>query len=76
MNHLTVISIIIPSYNTEQTLEETCISVINQEYQNWEAIIVNDGSPDNLEEIALEWVKRDSRFKYFKKENGGLGRFI
>src|SRR5690606_36564200 len=32
----------------------------------------NDGSPDNTEEIALQWVEKDSRYRYFKKENGGL----
>lgn len=68
-----ILSIIIPCYNSENTLEVTLDSVIKQEFQEWEAIIVNDGSPDNLEFIALEYVKRDSRFKYFKKENEGLG---
>lgn len=67
------ISIIIPCYNSEATLEETLISVRDQVFQGWEAIIINDGSPDNIEAIALEWVEKDSRFKYFKKENGGLG---
>ena len=67
------LTIIIPCYNSQKTLEETLISVFNQEYKDWEALIINDGSPDNLEEIALKWLKKDSRFKYFKKENGGLG---
>jgi glycosyltransferase involved in cell wall biosynthesis len=67
-----VLSIIIPCYNTEHTLEETLLSVIEQQFDQWEAIIVNDGSPDNLETIALEFVSKDDRFKYFKKENGGL----
>src|SRR5690554_1163693 len=68
------VSIIIPCYNSEATLEETLNSVKAQEFEDWEAIIVNDGSPDNLEVIALDWVAKDSRFKYFKKENEGLGR--
>ncbi|WP_417860777.1 glycosyltransferase family 2 protein [Winogradskyella sediminis] len=67
------VSIIIPCYNSESTLEETLQSVLDQSYDNWEAIMVNDGSPDNLEVIALQWVEQDNRFKYFKKENGGLG---
>lgn len=67
------ISIIIPCYNSEATLRETLLSVREQEFENWEAIIVNDGSPDNLETIALKWVANDSRFHYHKKENGGLG---
>ena len=68
-----ILSIIIPCYNTESTLESTLQSVIKQEFQNWEAIIVNDGSQDNLEIIALKYVEKDNRFSYLKKENGGLG---
>lgn len=67
------VSIVIPCYKSQSTLEETLMSVINQNYSHWEAIIVNDGSPDELDKIALDWVKRDVRFKYFKKKNGGLG---
>lgn len=67
-----LLSIIIPCYNSQQTLEETLVSVMHQDFNSWEAIIVNDGSPDNLEAIALKYVEKDSRFKYFKKENGGL----
>ncbi len=67
------LSIIIPCYNTEGTLNETLVSVFEQNFSEWEAIIVNDGSKDNLETIALNWVEQDSRFKYFEKENGGLG---
>jgi glycosyltransferase involved in cell wall biosynthesis len=37
-------------------------------------IIVNDGSIDTTEEIALKWLGRDTRFRYFSKENEGLGR--
>ncbi|SMO86531.1 Glycosyltransferase involved in cell wall bisynthesis [Flavobacterium resistens] len=69
----TKLSIIIPCYNSESTLETTLKSVLNQEFQEWEAIMVNDGSPDNLEAIALKYVEKDTRFTYFKKENGGLG---
>lgn len=67
------VSFIIPCYNSEDTLPDTLQSVMDQELTDWEAIIVSDGSPDNVEAVALEWVKRDARFRYFKKENGGLG---
>ncbi|KAA5822446.1 glycosyltransferase [Algibacter amylolyticus] len=67
------ISIIIPCFNQAQFLEETLVSVFNQSSKDrWECIIVNDGSSDNSEEIALSWTKKDKRFKYFYKENGGL----
>lgn len=68
-----ILSVVIPCYNTERTLEETLQSVLDMQYDAWEALLVNDGSPDNLEQIALEWVKKDKRFRYFKKKNGGLG---
>jgi glycosyltransferase involved in cell wall biosynthesis len=67
----TLISIIVPCYNQAHFLNDTLQSVLNQTYTNWECIIVNDGSPDNTEEVALEWCK-DIRFRYLYKENGGL----
>lgn len=53
-------------------MDECLQSVLDQTYQDWECIIVNDGSPDNTEEIALQWTAKDVRFKYLIKENGGL----
>ena len=68
------LSIIIPCYNSASTLESTLESVNDQDFQDWEAIIVNDGSTDATEEMALKWVNRDNRFKYFSKQNEGLGK--
>lgn len=67
-----VVSLIVPCYNQAQYLGEALQSVLNQSFTKWECIIVNDGSLDCTEEIALNWCKKDSRFIYFKKENGGL----
>ncbi len=67
-----LISVIVPCYNQAQYLDECLQSVLDQTYQNWECIIVNDGSPDHTEETALRWTAKDARFKYVKKENGGL----
>lgn len=67
-----LVSIIVPCYNQAQYLEEALQSVLKQTYTHWECIIVNDGSPDNTEEIGNKWVAKDSRFVYLKKENGGL----
>ncbi len=66
------VSIIVPCYNQAQYLDEALQSVLDQTYQNWECLIVNDGSPDNTEEIANKWVAKDSRFIYLPKENGGV----
>jgi hypothetical protein len=67
-----LVTTIIPCYNQGQFLQETLESVYHQTYTDWECIIVNDGSYDSTEEIALDWCKKDTRFIYFKKENGGL----
>ncbi len=66
------ISIIVPCYNQAHFLDEALQSVLNQTSPNWECIIVNDGSTDDLEDIVLKWIEKDKRFKYFFKENGGL----
>ncbi len=67
-----LISVIVPCYNQAQYLDECLQSVLDQTFQDWECIIVNDGSPDHTEEVAKKWVEKDSRFKYLDKENGGL----
>ncbi|GAB1309291.1 hypothetical protein KH5_19740 [Urechidicola sp. KH5] len=70
--HTTNISIIVPCYNQSEYLKESLTSVLEQNYNNWECIIVNDGSTDASEEIANLWVEKDSRFKYISIKNGGL----
>lgn len=67
-----LISVIVPCYNQAQYLDECLQSILDQSYQNWECIIVNDGSPDHTEEVAKKWTEKDFRFKYIYKENGGL----
>jgi len=67
-----LVSVIIPCYNQAQYLPDALNSIFEQSYTNWECIIVNDGSPDNTEEVAHHWIEKDNRFLYLKKENGGL----
>ena len=67
-----LISVVIPAYNAGQFLDEILESVLSQTYENWECIIVNDGSMDNTESIAKKWCERDTRFRYFYKENSGV----
>lgn len=71
-NTYPLISVIVPCYNQAQYLPEALQSVLEQSYPHWECIIVNDGSPDNTEEVAKKWVDKDERFKYFGKENSGV----
>lgn len=70
--NLKKVSVIVPCYNQAQFLDEALNSVLDQSYVNWECIIIDDGSPDNTEEVALRWCNKDKRFIYLKKENGGL----
>ncbi len=65
-------SIIVPVYNVEKYIKDCLTSILNQTYDNFEVIVVNDGSPDNSEEIIKDLAKKNKRIKYFKKENGGL----
>ena len=67
-----LISVVIPAYNAEQFLDETLESVLSQTYENWECIIVNEGSTDSTESVAKKWCEKDSRFRLTNKENGGL----
>ena len=67
-----LISIIVPIYNVEKYLRQCLDSIMNQTYQNFECLLINDGSPDNSANICREYVDKDSRFKYFEKENGGV----
>ena len=66
------ISIIIPMYGVEKYLRRCLDSVLNQTFTDWQAICVNDGSPDKSGEIAREYAARDKRFVVIDKENGGL----
>ena len=68
----TIVSIIVPCFNQAHFLDEALQSVFDQIYKYWECIIVNDGSPDHTAEVAKHWIKKDSRFSYLYKENGGL----
>lgn len=58
------VSIIIPTYNRAHLIKETLNSVQEQTFDDWECIIVDDGSIDNTNEIVREIVKNDSRFQY------------
>lgn len=67
-----LISIIVPIYNVEKYLEQCLESIYNQSYLNFEAILVDDGSCDSSASICQKYMAKDSRFKYYYKQNGGL----
>lgn len=67
-----MISIILPAYNAERYITECIDSVLNQTFQNWELIIVDDGSTDKTESIAEEYSTKNSKIKYYRITNGGV----
>jgi glycosyltransferase involved in cell wall biosynthesis len=66
------VSIIVPVFNYGFVIAETLQHLLEQTHQNWEAIIVDDGSSDNSREIVDRFVVRDQRFRYFFQENQGV----
>ena len=66
------VSLIVPIYNKSATLKRCVESILNQEYQNLEIILVDDGSLDNSFDICSDYAEKDARVKVFKKENGGV----
>ena len=61
-----LVSIIMPSWNTDRYIAESIQSVINQTYSNWELIIVDDCSTDNTDDVVASF--QDERIKYFHNE--------
>lgn len=65
-------SVIIPIYKVEKYLKECVDSVLRQDYNDFEVVLVDDGSPDNCPQICDEYAAKDSRVVVVHKENGGL----
>ena len=66
-----MLSIIIPVYNVEHTLERCISSVLSQRIDRCEILLVDDGSTDRSGEIADQWARKDQRIRVYHKTNGG-----
>jgi len=66
------LSIIVPVYRTEATLDRCLQSIVSQSFADLEVILVDDGSPDNCPQLCDEWARRDTRISVVHRENGGL----
>lgn len=70
-----LISIIVPVYNTEKLLLENCLnSISEQTYNDFEVVLVDDGSTNGSEKICDEYVKEDKRFKAIHQNNQGVAK--
>lgn len=65
------ISVIVPCYNQGVFLAEALDSLLSQTLQEWECIVVDDGSTDNSATVAKSYVARDERIRYVRQENAG-----
>lgn len=65
------VSVIVPFYNAELTLESVIKSVINQTFDNWELLLIDDGSADKGQQIAQKWANKDKRIKLLIQQNEG-----
>ena len=74
MNPEPLVTIISPTYNHAQYIEECILSVLNQTFTAWEMIVVNDGSTDNTEEVVKKYCEKDSRIKLISQDNIGIFR--
>lgn len=66
-----LLSIIIPTYNYSAFLKETLDCLLSQSFLDWQAIIVDDGSTDDTNQVIEPYLK-DSRFQYYYQQNSGL----
>lgn len=66
------ISVIVPAYNTEDTLPKCLNSILSQDEQDWECIVVNDGSTDNTMRILERYAAIDNRFIIVSQPNKGV----
>lgn len=65
-------SIVVPIYNVEKYLRECIDSILSQSFNDFELILVDDGSKDSSPSICDEYAKKDGRIKVIHKQNGGL----
>ena len=65
-------SIIIPVYNSEKTIKRLLESILKQNFNDYEVIVINDGSTDKSEEVILNYKNKFNNYQYIFKENSGV----
>lgn len=64
-----LVSVIMPAHNREHSLSESIQSVINQTYQHWELLVIDDRSTDGTARVVQSLANTDERIRYLKNEN-------
>lgn len=67
-----IVSVILPFYNAEKTLNRAIESVVNQTFKQWECILINNNSTDRSYDIALSWTEKDTRFMLVHEKQQGV----
>jgi cellulose synthase/poly-beta-1,6-N-acetylglucosamine synthase-like glycosyltransferase len=67
-----MVSVILPTFNREKLLKQAIDSVFAQSFENWELIIIDDGSEDDTFKLVDNYLMDDRRVKYIKQNNRGL----
>lgn len=67
-----MVSVIVPVYNVENFIERCLDSILEQEYRDFELLVIDDGSSDDSGTICDSYISKDSRVQVFHKQNGGL----
>lgn len=69
---MSMISVIVPVYNAEKTLQQCVDSILSQEFKDFELLLIDDGSKDSSPAICDEYARQDERVHVFHKPNGGV----
>ena len=67
-----IVSIIVPVYNAEKTIQRCVESILGQDFQDFELLLIDDGSQDTSGELCDAFARQDARVRVFHKENGGV----
>lgn len=69
---MSMVSVIVPIYNAEDTLDYCVKSILSQTFEDYELLLVDDGSPDNCPQLCDDYAKKDNRIKVIHKKTVGF----
>ena len=72
-NHNSLVTVVVPVYNTKDFLDQCISSIVNQTFSNLELLLIDDGSTDGSSTICDEWAIKDKRIRVIHKKNEGAG---